>query len=309
MLIPPHPPKRKRELDLKCKPSKQSIVAEKYKSQLFTKPTHLPKPVRNRSPQKEPNSTPVAAQPQLTNTTNSTQTITTTVLTPAMSTKTRDAIDALLMLGELSTTDKTQPPDDDNAILVPILGAKVTQNNNGSAKPTETKENPTKDLKATALTAVDNQGSENPNTGKSSETNKETSVKPLPGTVLGTAIKTDVKTQNPESEPKPAPVKKELSFKQYGIKRKYKSTCKFKCKLCPAELPSVQDYNNYYLENHPPQPCPDCTRVFISPRTLAKHRYTHADYMFECNDCGCGFTFESWNSQESSPKNDWVCLL
>ena len=221
----PHPPKRKRELDLKCKPSKQCIAAEKYKSKFITKPTHLRKPVRNRSHQKEPNSTPVAAQPQLTNTTYSTPTKTTTVLTPAMSTETRDAIDALLMLGELSTTDKkTQPPDDDNAILVPILGAKVTQNNNGSAKPTEAKENPTKDLKATALTAVDNQGSENPNMGKSSETNKETSVKPLPGTVLGTAIKTDVKTQNLESEPKPAPVKKELSFKQYGIKRKYASS-------------------------------------------------------------------------------------
>ena len=95
------------------------------------------------------------------------------------------------------------------------------------------------------------------------------------------------------ADPKPTPVKKELSFKQYGIKRKYKQTRMFKCKLCPSEMPSVQEYNKHYLDCHPPQLCPDCTRVFISPRTLAKHSYTHAEYMYKCQDCNRGFTFKS----------------
>ena len=51
--------------------------------------------------------------------------------------------------------------------------------------------------------------------------------------------------------------------------------------------------NQHCLDNHPPLPCPDCARIFISPRTLAKHRYTHAEYMYECADCGHGFTFNS----------------
>ena len=94
-------------------------------------------------------------------------------------------------------------------------------------------------------------------------------------------------------DPKPAPVKKELSFKQYGIKRKYKQTRMFKCKLCPSKLPSVQEYNKHYLDCHPPQPCADCTQVFTSPRTLAKHCYTHTKYMYECQDCSRGFIFKS----------------
>ena len=126
--------------------------------------------------------------------------------------------------------------------------------------------------------------------------NNEAPAIPLPGTVLGTAIKTDVEEQTSKTDkpdPKPTPVKKELSFKQYGIKRKYKQSRMFKCKLCPSEMPSVQEYNKHYLDCHLPQLCPDCMRVFISPRTLAKHRYTHAEYMYECQDCNHGFTFKS----------------
>ena len=42
-------PKKKREVDLKWKPSKTRIAAEKYsRSKFFTKPTHLPRPVRRR---------------------------------------------------------------------------------------------------------------------------------------------------------------------------------------------------------------------------------------------------------------------
>ena len=95
---------------------------------------------------------------------------------------------------------------------------------------------------------------------------------PLPGNVLGLAIKTDGdEPETSDIKPKPTPARKELSIKQYGIKRKYKSTHKFKCNLCSLELPTVQEFKKHYIDNHPPQPCPDCTRVFTLPCTLAKH--------------------------------------
>ena len=205
----------------------------------------------------------------------------------------RDAIDALLLLGELPPTGTNLTPDDDNSLLVPILGHNKPQI--GGENPSETSQHATRKADANDNPILENQNPDIPPNNDDLETTEAPDI-PLPGTVLGTAVKTDVEAQMPTTDkpdPKTAPVKKELSFKQYGIKRKYKQTCMFKCKLCPSEMPSVQEYNKHYLDCHPPQPCPDCTRVFTSPRTLTKHHYTHVEYMYECQDCGCGFTFKS----------------
>ena len=45
-------PRKKHEVDLKCKPSKQWIAADKFRSKFITKPTHLPRPVRNKNTKK-----------------------------------------------------------------------------------------------------------------------------------------------------------------------------------------------------------------------------------------------------------------
>ena len=81
--------------------------------------------------------------------------------------------------------------------------------------------------------------------------------------VIGTAVKTDGDIDNNTQEVKIE--KKDLNIRQYGIKRKYKLEWKFKCKLCGKKLSSVQEFNQHCLDNHPPLPCPDCTRMFISP--------------------------------------------
>ena len=59
---PPTPPRKKRETDLKCKPSKQRIAADKFRSKFVTKPTHLPRPTRNKTAKNNPEaiSTPTA---------------------------------------------------------------------------------------------------------------------------------------------------------------------------------------------------------------------------------------------------------
>ena len=130
-----------------------------------------------------------------------------------------------------------------------------------------------------------------PPTDQKSELMINTPVNPPSGIVIGKAVKIVGDDNKDTQEVKIE--KKDLNIKQYGIKRKYKLDWKFKCKLCGEKLSSVQEFNQHCLDNHPPLPCPDCTRVFISPRTLAKHRYTHANYMYECADCGHGFTFKS----------------
>ena len=55
--LPPSPPKRKREVDLKRRPSKSRMAAEKYrKSDFANKPLNVPKPVRRKA--STPKSTP-----------------------------------------------------------------------------------------------------------------------------------------------------------------------------------------------------------------------------------------------------------
>ena len=158
---PPSPQKKKKEVDLKRKPSKTRIVAEKYsRSKFFTKPTHLPRPVRRR---KTKTDSPVASgskEGQTKNVNTTTDSETTTV--PATSRETQDAIEALLLLGNL--LEESLPDLEDNEVLMPIAGP---QQSNPEPLPDVLSEaNPLNPPKP-------------PGTG------------PKPGTLLGVAIKTD----------------------------------------------------------------------------------------------------------------------
>ena len=119
---PTTPPRKKREVDLKHKPSKQRIAADKFRSKFITKPTHLPKPVRNKNTKKNLEAAPKLATDTQPSTSGTSVPKLNTVLTPAMSTETREAIEALLMLGDMPTVENNPLPADDNALLVPITG-------------------------------------------------------------------------------------------------------------------------------------------------------------------------------------------
>ena len=47
------------------------------------------------------------------------------------------SVQALLMLGDLPVTDSNQPLDDDNALLVPIIGTASAQDTKNSVNPVE----------------------------------------------------------------------------------------------------------------------------------------------------------------------------
>ena len=112
----PSLPKKKKEIDLKQKPSKTRIAAEKYsRSKFFTKPTHLPRPVRRRKAKAD---IPVAlgsmeGQIKKAKSTTNSETIT----VPATSHETQDAIDALLLLG--NPQEESLPGLEDNKVLMP----------------------------------------------------------------------------------------------------------------------------------------------------------------------------------------------
>ena len=146
---------------------------------------------------------------------------------------------------------------------------------------------------------------------------------PKAGTVLGVAVKSDTgrdpsgtqdqepkqtntDDQNKESQLKPTVAeddqnksvknnkkKENICHPTVRTEKKEQTLRKFKCEKCAQELETVHDYNQHYLDNHPPTPCPYCPQLFTSARTMAKHRYRYAETMYECDTCGQGFTFPS----------------
>ena len=81
--------------------------------------------------------------------------------------------------------------------------------------------------------------------------------------------------------------------------------------MCAAELDNVWDYNQHYLDNHPPTPCPYCPWLFSLPRTMAKHKYSHDEIMYECETCGWGLIFKKsvQLASQSPPENTRLCLF
>ena len=76
-------------------------------------------------------------------------------------------------------------------------------------------------------------------------------------------------------------------------------------------MTSVREYNNHYLDKHPPSHCSYCTQSFISPRTLARHMYNHKEIIFECKICEKGFSFESQykaHNHKHSGDTSFICM-
>ena len=236
----------------------------------------MPRPVHSRKAKAD---SPVASDPmegqmKNVNTTIDSETIT----VPATSHETQNVIDALLLLG--NPPEESVPLLEDNKVLMPIAGPK--QHNPEQLPDVPSEANPPNPPKP-------------PGAG------------PKPGTLLGVAVKTD-QSENPtitEDQPDDADdndnsqmddkngKKKTFLTKEYELKRRVKTKRKFKYGVCDAELDSVQDYNQHYLDNHPLTPCPHCPLLFSSPCAMAKHRYSHNEIMYECETCGWGFTFKS----------------
>ena len=167
--LSPSPPKRKREVDLKRRPSKSRMAADKYrKTDFVTKPSNVPKPVcrRDRTWKITPSTS--------TDTNRDVSRIQETITKPATTQETQDAIEALLLLGTMGMPPPLPENDvDDNEILMPIRVNRTTDDNNGA------------DTNAASPTV-----STDP---------------PKPGTVLGVTVKSDTggePSETQDQEPK-----------------------------------------------------------------------------------------------------------
>ena len=104
---PPSPPKKKRSVDLKRRPSASRIAAEKFK----TKPSNTPRPTRTRSAARTPATTTMATTSQSNIAASTSRTLT----TPATQQQTADVLKHLSNMDDIPEDD----PNDDT--LLPIV--------------------------------------------------------------------------------------------------------------------------------------------------------------------------------------------
>ena len=178
---PSSPPKKQRKVDLKRRPSKTRIAAEKYKTKLLGEP----RPVRKKAgvPKSTSTTTPVTMTPIIVQPTTSW-----TVTVAATEDETQTAIAAMLSLG----TDLPPPDNDcnDNAALV-LLVPHVPLVPTSGPTPSQ----------------AQNAGGEH--------------TVPV---VIGTAVKTETKTDQADDETNNRQKKKTFVTMEYKLKRKYVNT-------------------------------------------------------------------------------------
>ena len=82
----------------------------------------------------------------------------------------------------------------------------------------------------------------------------------------------------------------DIKFKGFP---KYKKPRKFTCKECNKSLGSQSELNAHHIQEHQLVKCPDCTKTFATPSTLAHHSYSHKTLKYCCDHCSEKFAFQS----------------
>ena len=92
------------------------------------------------------------------------------------------------------------------------------------------------------------------------------------------------------------PTKKgKLTTQTFVLKRGYKPKRKFYCVVgkCKRICDTRKELNNHHLTAHPRIVCDICSKLFDTPNSMHRHRYSHKKPKYFCADCGKGFFFES----------------
>ena len=74
---------------------------------------------------------------------------------------------------------------------------------------------------------------------------------------------------------------------------KHKKIRKFTCTVCKFKCDTQAGLNSHHIKNHAPVVCSTCQKQFLTPSTLARHRYSHTSLKFKCDKCGQQFPFKS----------------
>ena len=180
-----------------------------------------------------------------------------TVLVPATKEETEITIDALLSLGnDLSFGTERDPTDND--LIQPIA-------------PRNTLPDPTLMV---------------------SEINSD-NTEILDETVAPYIDNTPVVPSTKETDDKQGKRKGQLVVQSFQLARNYKPKHRFSCVGCPQKFATNRELNDHFRSSHPPLTCSDCKKLFSMPSAFEKHKYTHYDFMYECETCNKCFHFES----------------
>ena len=66
-----------------------------------------------------------------------------------------------------------------------------------------------------------------------------------------------------------------------------------RCKICKGVFGSVKELNDHHHEDHGVIDCNLCDKKFETRSALDKHKYSHQELRFVCEDCGQSFLFKS----------------
>ena len=180
-----------------------------------------------------------------------------TVLVPATKEETRITIDALLSLGNDLNFGLEADPTDYN-LLQPIA-------------PKSTLPDPTP-----MVSEINSDDTEILDEHVAADENNT----PIVPTTKGTDVKQEKR-------------KGQLVIQSFQLASNYKPKCKFGCVGCPQKFANNKELNDHFRSSHPPLMCSDCKKLFPTPSAFEKHKYTHYDFMYECETCNKGFHFES----------------
>ena len=77
--------------------------------------------------------------------------------------------------------------------------------------------------------------------------------------------------------------------------RRSKYPCTFKCSMCDTQTPTLHELNAHFIKNHRNVNCDICGKLFQTPASLQKHRYSHIEEseQLQCQTCDKHFRFES----------------
>ena len=111
-------------------------------------------------------------------------------------------------------------------------------------------------------------------------------------------VKAKARSAKPATPPAPKPTtstvdqKGDLDIKFKGLP-KHKKLRKFTCKEYNKSFTSKALLNAHQIQDHQPVNCPNCTKVFSTPSTLARHSYIHKVLKYCCDHCPERYAFQS----------------
>ena len=111
--------------------------------------------------------------------------------------------------------------------------------------------------------------------------------------ILETQATADAESEQPKPNGKTGKNKGQLIVQNFRLARNRKPKRRFSCMGCSQKFNNNRELNDHFKTAHPPLTCSDCKKLFSTPSAFEKHKYTHYEFMVECDKCGKGFHFES----------------